>query len=54
MREYLGLLIEKELIRYEEGVQKYRTTEKGMRLLQMCNQINEELVILDKVRTITF
>lgn len=54
MREYLGLLIEKELIRYEEGAQKYRTTEKGMRLLQMCNQINEELVILDKVRTITF
>jgi len=54
MREYLGLLIEKELIRYEDGAQKYRTTEKGMRLLQMCNQINEELVILDKVRTITF
>ena len=51
MREYLGLLIQKELIEYEEGLQKYRTTEKGMRVLQMCNQINEELVILDKVRT---
>jgi predicted transcriptional regulator len=51
MREYLGLLIQKGLIEYEEGLQKYRTTEKGMRVLQMCNQINEELVILDKVRT---
>ncbi|HEX9319882.1 MAG TPA: winged helix-turn-helix domain-containing protein [Nitrososphaeraceae archaeon] len=51
MREYLGLLIQKELIEYEEGLQKYRTTEKGMRVLQMCNQINEELVILEKVRT---
>ena len=51
MREYLGLLIQKGLIEYEEGLQKYRTTEKGMRVLQMCNQINEELVILEKVRT---
>jgi len=50
MREYLGLLIQKGLIEYEE-LQKYRITEKGMRVLQMCNQINEELVILDKVRT---
>ena len=50
MREYLGLLIQKGLIEYEE-LQKYRITEKGMIVLQMCNQINEELVILDKVRT---
>lgn len=54
MREYLGLLIQKGLIEYEEGSQKYRTTEKGMQVLQMCNQINEELVILDKVKTIPF
>jgi predicted transcriptional regulator len=51
MREYLGLLIQKGLIEYEEGSQKYRTTEKGMRVLQMCNQINEELVILEKGRS---
>jgi predicted transcriptional regulator len=52
MREYLGLLIQKGLIEYEEGSQKYRTTEKGMRVLQMCNQISKELVILDKGRSI--
>jgi predicted transcriptional regulator len=52
MREYLGLLIQKGLIEYEEGSQRYRTTEKGMRVLQMCNQISEELVILDKGRRI--
>lgn len=50
MREYLGLLIQKGLIEYEEGSQRYRTTEKGMRVLQMCNQISEELVILEKGR----
>lgn len=53
MREYLALLMEKELIKYEEGAQRYRTTEKGIRLLQMCNQINEELVILDKTRKLS-
>ena len=52
MREYLGLLIQKGLIEYEEGSQRYRTTEKGLRVLQMCNQISEELVILEKGRNI--
>ncbi len=52
MREYLGLLIQKGLIEYKEGSQRYRTTERGMRVLQMCNQISEELVILEKGRNI--
>jgi len=42
MREYLSTLLEKDLIRYEEGSGRYKTTEKGMRMLHIYNQINEE------------
>ena len=45
LREYLSMLVEKGLIEYEDGIAKYRTTEKGLRMLHMCNQINDELVI---------
>ena len=45
LKEYLSMLIEKELIEYEEGLARYRTTEKGLRMLQMCSVINEELTI---------
>ena len=50
LREYLAMLLEKGLLEYEEGHTIYRTTEKGMRLLQMYNQINEELVVFEKIR----
>ena len=50
LREYLVMLLEKGLLEYEEGHTIYRTTEKGMRLLQMYNQINEELVVFEKIR----
>ena len=45
LKEYLSLLSEKGLIEYEEGTAKFRTTEKGLTMLQMCNKINEELTI---------
>jgi len=41
LREYLSLLSENALIQYEEGMRSYRTTEKGMRLLQIKNKIDE-------------
>lgn len=50
LREYLSMLLEKGLLEYEEGHTIYKTTEKGMRLLQMYNQINEELVVFEKGR----
>ena len=50
LREYLAMLLEKGLLECEEGRTIYRTTEKGMRLLQMYNQINEELVVFEKIR----
>jgi len=40
LREYLTLLVENGLIEYEVG-QTYRTTEKGMRVLQLQNAMDE-------------
>jgi predicted transcriptional regulator len=43
LREYLSVLIENNLIEYLEGIQTYKTTEKGLNLLKMHNQIGELL-----------
>ncbi|MFZ0510305.1 MAG: winged helix-turn-helix domain-containing protein [Candidatus Nitrosopolaris sp.] len=40
LREYLSLLVENGLIEYE-GSQTYRTTDKGMRVLHLQNEIDE-------------
>ncbi len=41
LKEYFSMLIENVLIEYEDGTQRYRTTEKGLRLLKIYNQIEE-------------
>ena len=41
LREYLALLVENGLVEYEQGMQTYRTTEKGMRVLRVQNEVNE-------------
>ncbi|MGA9155125.1 MAG: winged helix-turn-helix domain-containing protein [Candidatus Nitrosopolaris sp.] len=41
LREYLSLLVENGLIEYEEGMRTYRTTGKGIRLLQIQNTMDE-------------
>jgi predicted transcriptional regulator len=46
LREYLSLLGENGLIEYEEGKQTYRTTEKGMRFLNLQNKIEEVAPII--------
>ncbi len=45
LKEYLSMLLENGLVEYEEGTRHYKTTEKGIRMQQVYNQINEELVI---------
>jgi predicted transcriptional regulator len=50
LREYLSMLSEKGLIEYQDGTQRYRTTEKGIRLLHIYNQMNDELVVVDHVK----
>jgi predicted transcriptional regulator len=41
----LTVLLENGLLEYEEGRQFFRTTEKGVRLLQMYNQFDEIMSI---------
>ena len=43
LREYLSVLIENNLLEYSEGMQTYKTTEKGLTLLKMHNEIGELL-----------
>ena len=43
LREYLSILIENNLLEYLEGLQTYKTTEKGFNLLKMHNEIGELL-----------
>ena len=45
LKEYLTVLLQNDLLEYEEGKQNFRTTEKGLRLLQMHNQFDEMMSI---------
>jgi predicted transcriptional regulator len=47
LKEYLAVLIENGLIEYEEGRQFYRTTDKGIRLLRIYNQVDELAILND-------
>ena len=39
LKEYLALLVENALIEYEDGMHTYRTTEKGIRLMKIQNEM---------------
>ena len=41
LKEYLMVLIENDLMEYEDGQNTYRTTSKGIRLLQIFNNMEE-------------
>ena len=41
LREYLTMLQDNELIEYEGGKHAYRTTEKGMKLLELYENMSE-------------
>jgi predicted transcriptional regulator len=43
LREYLTMLIENDLIEYLEGTKIFRTTEKGLNLLKIHNEMAELL-----------
>jgi predicted transcriptional regulator len=45
LKEYLTVLLQNDLLEYEEGKQNFRTTEKGLSLLQMYNQFDEMMSI---------
>jgi predicted transcriptional regulator len=41
VKEYLALLAQRDLVSYDSITQTYKTTEKGMRLLQFCNELED-------------
>jgi predicted transcriptional regulator len=41
LKEYLTVLVQNGLLEYHEGVQAYKTTDKGNRFLKIYNQIGE-------------
>jgi predicted transcriptional regulator len=45
LKEYLEMLMENSLLEFEEERQFYRTTEKGIRFLQMYAQVHEMMPI---------
>ena len=49
LKEYLTVLLENALLQYEEGRQFLRTTEKGIRFLQMYN-LFDEMLFIESVR----
>ena len=48
LREYLSILVENNLLESQEGTQIYKTTEKGLNLLKMYNEIEELLQTITK------
>jgi predicted transcriptional regulator len=41
LKEHLTLLTEKDLLHYDEDTQTFKTTEKGLRFLDLYNQISD-------------
>ena len=45
LKGYLSVLLENGLIEYDAGGKISKTTPRGIRLLEVYNQINHELII---------
>ena len=45
LKEYLTVLLQNDVLEYEDETQLFRTTEKGLRLSQMYNQFDEMMSI---------
>jgi len=48
VKEYLSFLMEKDLIRYEEGSAIYKLTQKGVQLLRVYEDISDMITITDQ------
>ncbi len=44
LKEYLSMLMENDLLAYEEGELTYRTTEKGLRFMKAYDQMGQMMV----------
>ncbi len=43
MKEYLTIVTESDLLRYDTDTQTFKTTEKGLRFLKTYNQMGDEM-----------
>jgi predicted transcriptional regulator len=41
LKDYLALLTERDLLVYDSITQSYKTTQKGLRLLKFCNELED-------------
>jgi len=41
LKEYLSILIQDDLLKYSEGEQQYKTTEKGIKFLRVYDQMSD-------------
>lgn len=41
LKEYLSILIENDLLKFIEGEQQYKTTEKGIKFLRVYDQMSD-------------
>ena len=48
VKEYLSFMIEKDLIRYEEGSGVYKLTQKGVQLLHVYEDIGDMITLSDQ------
>jgi len=48
VKEYLNFMTEKDLIRYEEGSQLYKLTQKGVQLLHVYEDIGDMITLNDQ------
>ena len=48
VKEYLSFLMEKDLIRYEEGSAIYKLTQEGVQLLRVYEDISDMITITDQ------
>jgi predicted transcriptional regulator len=44
VKEYIALLAQRDLVSYDSVTQTYKTTEKGVRLLQFCNELEDMMM----------
>ena len=48
VKEYLSFMIEKDLVRYEEGSAVYKLTQKGVQLLRVYEDISDMITVNDQ------
>ena len=45
LKEYLTILVDNNLIEYNDGTQTFKTTEKGLNFIKMHNEMGELLKV---------